>query len=394
MKKITILFTVLIAITLNTNAQWVQTSLDSGTVSCLAVSGTNIFAGTDGNGVYLSTDNGISWTSVSTGLTGYYAMYINTLAISGSNIFAGTFGDGVYLSSNNGNSWSAVNTGLPSYTGVNALAIKGSNIFAGTEDGGVYLSSNNGDSWSATALDTTTVLSFAVSGNNIFAGTYCNGVYLSTNNGNSWSAVNTGLPGNLYNVNVNAFAINGSNIFAGTYSNGVYLSSNNGNSWTAVNTGLINTNIFSLATSGNNIFEASNGGVYLSSNNGGHWTTTGMAQTYVASLLVSGSYIFAGLGERGVWKRPLSEISGIEETNNNASNISVYPNPAADRVFINISERKDLVMQIYNVVGECVLQRELNNGENEITISSLPKGIYVIKISGADYAIQRKLIKE
>ena len=56
--------------------------------------------------------------------------YVSALAISGSNIFAGTWIDGVYLSSNNGSSW--VNTGLTDENTVFALAISGSNIFAGT----------------------------------------------------------------------------------------------------------------------------------------------------------------------------------------------------------------------------------------------------------------------
>ena len=49
-------------------AQWVHTNLpDSVTVSCFAVSGTNLFAGTY-DGVLLSTDNGTSWTPVNEGL--------------------------------------------------------------------------------------------------------------------------------------------------------------------------------------------------------------------------------------------------------------------------------------------------------------------------------------
>ena len=59
---------------------------------------TNIFAGTYGGGVFLSTDNGASWTAVNNGLTN---PDINTLAINGTNIFAGT-NEGVFLSTNNG----------------------------------------------------------------------------------------------------------------------------------------------------------------------------------------------------------------------------------------------------------------------------------------------------
>ena len=77
--------------------------------SALAVSGTNLFAGTDG-GVFLSTNNGTSWTAVNTGLTNTVCLVL--LPSRGTNLFAGTDGGGVFLSTNNGTSWTAVNTGL------------------------------------------------------------------------------------------------------------------------------------------------------------------------------------------------------------------------------------------------------------------------------------------
>ena len=76
----------------NTNplhSQWIQTNGPyGGDVYCFAVSGTNLFAGT-GDGVFLSTDNGTSWTQASTGLTN---SVVYALAVSGTNLFAGTDG--------------------------------------------------------------------------------------------------------------------------------------------------------------------------------------------------------------------------------------------------------------------------------------------------------------
>ena len=74
--------------------------------------------------------------------------------------------------------------------------------------------------------------------------------------------------------------------------------------------------------------------------------------------------------------------------------IKIYPIPAIDKVYIDCAERQDLKMQIYNVVGECVLQRELTTSTNEINVSLLSKGIYIIKLTSADWTVQRKLIKE
>ncbi len=77
-------------------------SLSTPYIYALAVSGTNIFAGADGDGVFRSTNNGTTWTLVSTGITN---TRIFALATSGTNLYAGTFGGGVFLSTNNGTNW-------------------------------------------------------------------------------------------------------------------------------------------------------------------------------------------------------------------------------------------------------------------------------------------------
>jgi hypothetical protein len=51
------------------------------------VNGTNLFAGTAGGGVFLSTNNGQSWTAINNGLTD---LSIYSLVVSGNRIFAGT----------------------------------------------------------------------------------------------------------------------------------------------------------------------------------------------------------------------------------------------------------------------------------------------------------------
>ncbi|MCL4512385.1 MAG: T9SS type A sorting domain-containing protein [Bacteroidetes bacterium] len=74
------------------SAQWVQTNGPSY-VRSFAVSGTNLFAGTVGGGVFLSTNNGTSWTAVNTGLTN---ISVWSLAVSGTNLFDGTYRGGLW----------------------------------------------------------------------------------------------------------------------------------------------------------------------------------------------------------------------------------------------------------------------------------------------------------
>ena len=275
---------------------------------------TNLFAGTIGGGVFLSTNNGTNWTAVNTGLTN---TDVRSFAISGTNLFAGTYGGGVFLSTNNGTNWTAVNTGLTN-SSVHALVISSTvgetgatNLFAAT-DGGVFLSTNNGTSWTAVnnGLSTIYVYSLAVSpaaggtgGTNLFVGTAGGGVFLSTNSGTSWTGGGTGLPTTIVLALcvIPAGGSGGTNVFAGSDWGGVFLSNNTGTSWTGV--GLTDYDVDAFAVSGTNLFAATNGGVFLSTNNGTSWTAlnTGLTNKYVWSLALSGSNLFAGTDDGGVF---------------------------------------------------------------------------------------------
>ncbi len=63
-------------------------------IASIAISGDNIFAGTEGSGVYLSTDMGLNWNAV-----GLKNFRVYSIAIKGDRIFAGTYHHGVWSSS-------------------------------------------------------------------------------------------------------------------------------------------------------------------------------------------------------------------------------------------------------------------------------------------------------
>ena len=196
----------------NNGKSWKSTNVNNTSIYCLAVSDTNIFAGGDGGGVYLSTKGDSIWHAVKIAST---VDVVRALAVSGSMLFAGTDGAGVFLSTNNGTSWSNVTGG---FTGddatVQALAVSGTKLFAGTANG-VFVSTNDGTSWSSmsSGLTDDDVVALGVAGTKLFAGTTSKGVFVSTNDGASWTQASTGLT----NLRVSAFAISDSNLFAGTY---------------------------------------------------------------------------------------------------------------------------------------------------------------------------------
>ena len=288
-----------------TNAQWVQTNGLGN--EAFAVSGNNLFSSGLSGDLYISKDNGTTWTTASNGL-GTWRRDVRALAVIGSNLFAGTNGGGVFRSSDNGTNWTAVNSGLTRLV-VCALATDGSNLFAGTAGGGsgIFLSTNNGSSWTNVSTGipaNSSILSFVINGNQVFAGTD-RGVYLSSNNGALWTRVNSGLADTV----IYTLEVIGSNVFAGT-DHGVYLSINNGASWSQINNNLPSGVIFDLVACGGNLFAGTlNNGVFVTTNNGISWasvSTGTLTSANANQLAVLGSLLFVGAGY--VWKRPLCEM--------------------------------------------------------------------------------------
>jgi hypothetical protein len=305
----------LLALSANTvNAQWVKTNGPlGGNINALKLSGSSIFAGTS-IGVFQSMDNGANWTETDSSITN---KDIHSIAVNGSTIFAGPWGGGVFLTTDNGRSWSAVNSGLPINSFVASLGVSNGAIFAGVwdysqHDFRVFQSVNNGGNWTDAdyGLVDMNVQCLAVCGSAIFAGTDNGGVFVSIDNGASWNADNSGLT----SKNIVSLAVSGTIIFAGTFGGGVFLSASGLTGWTPVNSGLTNTHVQSLAVSGGSIFAGTDdGGVFFSMNNGASWTSfnSDFTNVTVHSLAVSGSTVFAGTWGAGVWRRPLSEMTGM-----------------------------------------------------------------------------------
>ena len=73
----------------------------------------------------------------------------------------------------------------------------------------------------------------------------------------------------------------------------------------------------------------------------------------------------------------------------NQLDISIYPNPTNDKLFIQgLSDATEV--SIYNVLGKEVLSVK---NTNNINVKALPSGVYVIRISDGVGQTNRKFIK-
>jgi photosystem II stability/assembly factor-like uncharacterized protein len=392
MKKAILFFCMLTILVSNVNAQWVPTygPISTYYIRCIACTGNNVFVGaSDGmsGSLYLSTDNGTTWNTASTGLPSGAPVDI---LINGSDIFVAT-SSGVYLSTNNGTNWTAKNTGLTDLW-IAKLAMSGSNLFAGTMYGKVFLSTNNGNSWTekSTGLPMAPTISLATNGVNTFIGyPYPNNtIYKSTNNGTSWNDLATGLT-------ATSIVFNGSNVFAA--SGDLYMSTNNGANWYSVSSGAACSEAFSILFNNSYLYTCGfDGCLSRTTAIPGTWTSvnTGLPNSDIECLAVNSTYMFAGTVENGVWKRPLSEFAGINENFANLA-ISISPNPAQDMLIIeDIAFSKDKIISVYNIHGQLLLQQPILHDKTNINISNLNKGVYIVKVVGTDINTMKKIIKD
>lgn len=87
----------------------------------------------------------------------------------------------------------------------------------------------------------------------------------------------------------------------------------------------------------------------------------------------------------------MSNNIGIEEQARKIKNLFVYPNPATNTLIIPVNECKNCFIEIYNSLGEKILQ---TNYSDKITISNLPPGLYFITLSDKYNSKTCKFIKD
>lgn len=296
-----------------------------------------IIVGSAGTGIFSSVDKGDNWSTVNYTSTGK-AINVVTLTANGNDLFAGTI-DGVFVSHDNGITWFKPDLNLQ-YSGnviIFSFAIIGKTIFAGTTIG-IYISTDNGNIWTLNnSLSNNGEIYLAVNGNNLYAGN-CAGFHLSTDLGASWVDLNNGL--SLSNNCILSIGVKENNIFLGT-STGAFRSTNNGSSWAAVNNGLPAVNISNITVTCGNLFAGTyNSGVFLSIDNGEKWTpvTTGLIgpALLVKTLIVIGDEIYAGT-DKGIWKRPLSDLFNLDVSANALSIEAPNISKASFNIYANTS---------------------------------------------------------
>ncbi|WP_428743514.1 GEVED domain-containing protein [Tenacibaculum sp.] len=91
-------------------------------------------------------------------------------------------------------------------------------------------------------------------------------------------------------------------------------------------------------------------------------------------------------------ENPVS-VSGERLGNESNSNLSVYPNPAANFVQVKLaSQAENMTYKIVNSIGRVIKAGRLNS--SNINTSNLKKGIYILEVNDGQKVLKTKLLKE
>ncbi|HEV8539396.1 MAG TPA: T9SS type A sorting domain-containing protein [Bacteroidota bacterium] len=274
-------------------ATWTQTATFDWPFNALGVHGTNLFLSNSDSGVWRSSDDGSTWSLLDSGAT--LGPVVRSFAANGDTLFAGTT-SGVYLSTDDGLTWAPVGT-ISLHSTVSTILVSNAAVIAGTTSEGIYRSTDGGLNWISinTGFLNTRVRCFAVKNQTLFAGSSL-GVIRSTDDGNSWTVANGGIP----KKNVRCFLLYDTILYAGTDGDGVFLTTDNGASWQPTGSvGLTSLRIVALAAESSVIFAGTVTGehIYRSTDGGSTWIATNLKSSTVAaltSIAVDGGYLFAG----------------------------------------------------------------------------------------------------
>ena len=328
---------------------WVQTNGPYGgeILAFYAAPKGVLFVGTEGAGIFRSTDRGNSWTPVNTGLhyePGEGFTGVTAFLQKGDTFYAGTR-DTLYASTDGGNTWHHV-PNFQKHESISGIVVIGDRIYVGTLNTGVWYSDDDGDSWlqvndgfgpmlirELSRIGTTLV---AGAGDRVFrktdnadelnavhddfvleqidafaamegllyvGGSVRNGggLFRSNDEGNSWTRIAV----KEMRHTITTLAVFGATLYAGTYGSGVFRSDDKGNSWIAVNEGLTDRTVSTLlVVNEDTVFAGTSaGGIFRTMDGGTSWVeiNTGLTNTSVGELEIVGKTIYASMSERLVY---------------------------------------------------------------------------------------------
>jgi hypothetical protein len=380
-------------------AQWTRvTEIPAVDMFSVSVNGDTITAGGD-TAAYVSTNAGVTWKSSAKITSGVGV--VAAVRMRNGRLYAGTGGQGVFISDNLGDTWTAFNQGLTggfanSQLDIVDLLFRGDSLYAATSGAGVYVRNLNAGTWShfgevfepnqASNMD-----AIAAGNGRLLALGGDNGMAFFRDPGQpDWTLSflnNVGLaPG----VQGRSVIWNGNRWLVGT-NTGVFTSPLGESPWTFQNIGLGPLSNVAFALRGHDVFASF---VFVSPGTGLN-STTGLSRddgttwqlfenqpaVFTFKIAELGNTLYASRLD-GLWRRSVANVSVPPHDSRLRFAIAgAQPVHDAVRFRFEMPVSGRAAIDVYDLAGRRVsapVQGELTAGPQEIAwnASDLPPGVY------------------
>lgn len=85
---------------------------------------------------------------------------------------------------------------------------------------------------------------------------------------------------------------------------------------------------------------------------------------------------------------------GLEEKALVSEQLEFYPNPARDLLYVENPSRKKIALEIYSISGALLTIQDVEKGRNQIDLSHLKSGLYLLKYIQGKQAYSERLVIE
>ncbi|MDC1068826.1 T9SS type A sorting domain-containing protein [Candidatus Kapabacteria bacterium] len=376
-----------------------QAGICNSSLTCLTKNDKYLYAAelvNDFGFVNRSDDEGKSWERMSENLSqiGYIS-----LSAHGDTVLAGSDGAGLYLTTNSGDDWYKAKGTPTGYLG--AVIYHKENIIIGPNgfSQGVSISKDFGDTFTKIDdLPNDGLLFLIEYDGNVYAGTRSKGIFFSEDGGNTWSEQNQGISMPQDFIFIKDMYTDGNSIICATYDS-IYLLDKINNKWNKVNftsdssnwitSLMINNDIILCTTKDMNIHYSIDKGESFQLLSEGD-----VNPLSINDITVSNGNIYLASFGSGVWKIPLSEFENTSINNDSILNVKIHPNPVSEVLYIDgLEHLGNKTIKLINYEGKVVLQKMFGTGAKiQLPINNLNTGHYFLSIISEGKSIYKKLI--
>jgi len=394
-------------------AQWSRVeALPAAQVLSLRAKGDTLLAGTS-SVVFHSTD-GVSWQPSNPPTAGTPLIF--ALWLRNGRIFAGTNSQGVFTSSDLGASWQAFNQGLVGGIGNSQLDIadiqeRGDSLFAATLGAGVYVRnlavagtwSHFGEEFEPNQASNVTDLELG--GTRLLACGGSNGtVFVRDPGAPDWTISFLGNAGLLPGVTPLTSLWTGSHWIVGS-SKGVFLSPTGREPWTPATTNLNGTTWATFVQSGTTILAAFDflpGSLIVKSEDGGdNWTLLeAQPGVFVYQLALRGTQLYAARND-GLWIRGVPPLSAPPGGLQSGLRLALAgPQPVGDRARLTflLTDETPATLELFDVQGRrasCRVEAAHGAGPHEVGLDmrALASGVYLARLTVGGASASLRLVR-